>query len=79
MEFSRPEYCSGSPILSPADLPDPGIKPGSPASQVHSLTTEIWKKKKIIHRILTTHENYRVRKCKSTKYVIIFKSDFSTN
>ena len=37
MEFSRPEYCSGSPILSPGELPDPGIEPGSPALQADSL------------------------------------------
>ena len=27
-------------MLSPADLPDPGIKPGSPALQAVSLPTE---------------------------------------
>ena len=27
--FSRQEYCSGLPCLSPGDLPDPGIKPES--------------------------------------------------
>ena len=31
MGFSRKEYCSGLPFPSPGDLPDPGIKPGSPA------------------------------------------------
>ena len=31
MGFSRQEYWSGLPFLSPGDLPDPGIKPGSPA------------------------------------------------
>ena len=30
MEFSRQEYWSGLPFPSPGDLPDPGIKPGSP-------------------------------------------------
>ena len=29
--FSRQEYGSGVPFPSPGDLPDPGIKPGSPA------------------------------------------------
>ena len=33
MEFSRQEYWSGLPFPSPEDLPDPGIKPGSPALQ----------------------------------------------
>ena len=31
MEFSRQEYWSGLPFPSPGDLPDPGIKPVSPA------------------------------------------------
>ena len=31
MEFSRQEYWSGLPFLSPGDLPNPGIEPGSPA------------------------------------------------
>ena len=35
------EYWSGSPIPSPADLPDPGIKPRSSALQVDSLPTEL--------------------------------------
>ena len=42
MEFSRPEYCSGYPFPSPGDLPDPGIKPGSPALQANSLPAELW-------------------------------------
>ena len=33
MEFSRQEYWSGFPFPSPGDLPNPGIKPGSPALQ----------------------------------------------
>ena len=28
-------------FLSPADLPDPGIEPGSPALQADSLATEL--------------------------------------
>ena len=31
MGFSRQEYWSGVPLPSPGDLPDPGIKPRSPA------------------------------------------------
>ena len=34
---SREEYWSGLPFPSPRDLPDPGIKPRSPARQVDSL------------------------------------------
>ena len=32
MGFSRQEYWSGLPFPSPGDLPNPGIKPESPAS-----------------------------------------------
>ena len=31
MDFSRQEWWNGSPFPSPGDLPDPGIKPSSPA------------------------------------------------
>ena len=43
MGFSRQEYWSGLPFPSPGDLPDPGIKPGSPVSpalQADSLPSE---------------------------------------
>ena len=40
MIFSRQEYWTGQPFPSPGDLPDPGIKPRSPALQVESLPSE---------------------------------------
>ena len=40
MGFSRQEYWSGLPFLSPGDLPDPGIEPWSPAFQADALTSE---------------------------------------
>ena len=40
MEFSRPEYWSGEPFLSPVDLPNPGIEPRSPTLQADSLLAE---------------------------------------
>ena len=40
MTFSRQEYWSGLPFPSPGALPDPGIKPGSPAFQADSLPPE---------------------------------------
>ena len=40
MEFSRPEYWSGYLFPSAGDLPNPGIKPRSPALQVNSLPAE---------------------------------------
>ena len=44
MGFSRQEYWSGLPFPLPGDLPDPGIKPGSPALQADSSPTELWGK-----------------------------------
>jgi len=43
-------YWSGSPIPSPGDPPDPGIKPGSPALQVDSLPAELPGKPKALIR-----------------------------
>ena len=40
MGFSKQEYWSGLPFPSPGDLPDPGIKPRSPALQADSLPSE---------------------------------------
>ena len=40
MVFSRQEYWSGLPFLSPGYLPDPGIELGSPALQADSLLSE---------------------------------------
>ena len=40
MEFSRQEYLSGLLFPPPGDLPDSGVKPGSPALQAESLPTE---------------------------------------
>ena len=41
MAFLRQEYWSGLPFPSPGDLPNLGIKPGSPALQADSLLTEL--------------------------------------
>ena len=40
MGFSRQEYWIGLPFPSPGNLPNPGIKPGSPALQTVSEWTE---------------------------------------
>ena len=40
MGSSRQECWSGLPFPSPGDLPDPGIKPGSPALQADALPSE---------------------------------------
>ena len=41
MEFSRKEYQTGLPFSSPGDLPNPGVKPASPALAGGFLTTEL--------------------------------------
>ena len=41
MGFSRQEDWSGFPFPSPGYLPNPGIKPSSPALQADSLPTEL--------------------------------------
>ena len=40
MRFSRQEYWSGLAFPALGDLPNPGIEPGSPALQAHSLPAE---------------------------------------
>ena len=40
MELSRQQYWSGLPFLSPGDLPNPGIEPGSPTLQADALLSE---------------------------------------
>ena len=40
MGFSRQEYWSGFPLPSPGDLPNLGIKPGSPELQADSLPSK---------------------------------------
>ena len=51
MGFSRQEYWSGLPCSSPGDLPDPGIKPGSPALQTDSLPAELPGKPIVGHNV----------------------------
>ena len=46
MGFSRQEYWSGLPFPSPGNLPNPGIKPRSPALQAGALTLSILGKNK---------------------------------
>ena len=40
MGFPRQEHWSGLPFLSPAEIPDPGIEPVSPALANEFLTTD---------------------------------------
>ena len=49
MEFFRQEYWSGLPFLSPGDLPNPGIEPGSPALQADTLPPQPpWKPIRVV-------------------------------
>ena len=65
IEFSRPEYWSGWSFPSPEYLPDPGIKPSSPALQMDSLPAEPKGKPKntgvgnlsLLHWIFPTQES----------------------
>ena len=50
MGFSRQEYRSGLPFPSPGDLPDPWIKPRSPALQADTLPSEPQGKHKIVFK-----------------------------
>ena len=47
MKFSRHKYWSGLPFPSSGDLPNPGLKRGSPALQADSLPTELLGKPKL--------------------------------
>ena len=49
MGFSRQEHWSGLPFLPPGDLPNPGIKPRSPALQANSLPSEPPRKPRLEH------------------------------
>ena len=48
MGFSRQEYWSGLPFLSPEDLPNPGNKPVTPALQAASLLSQSPEKPKFM-------------------------------
>ena len=58
MGFSRQEYWRGLPLPSPGDLPDPGIKPGSPTLEADILIFEPPEKHSI--SILNFLRNHRI-------------------
>ena len=67
--FPRQEYWSELPFPSPGDLPNPGIKTGSPGLQADSLPTEPpgkpWKEGGIKYLSQISNKNilYNTRKC----------------
>ena len=68
MGFSRQKYWSGLPFPSPGDLPDPGIKPRSPALEADALTSEPPGKPALpIHDIIYFQVTYY-----SVVYLVIF-------
>ena len=66
-EFSRPEYWSRSPFLSPGDLPNPGTEPRYPTLLADSLPAEPQRKPKntgvgslsFLQQIFLTQESNR--------------------
>ena len=80
MGFSRQEYWSGLPFPSPGDLPDPGIKPKSPAFQADALISEPPGKP---HAIWGNKKTYKLEKKKQNIYSdiqsIYFKLKFTHN
>ena len=71
MGFSRQEYWSGLPFLSPGDLPDPGIKPRSPSLEADALPSELPGKlfPGILEWVAVSFSNVVVYYC--YKYIII--------
>ena len=64
MQFSRQEYWSGLPFPSPWDLPDPGIKPQSPALQADSSSTKsLTKQRKQKILVRRSHRDMTKRLC----------------
>ena len=51
IEFSRQEYWSGQPFPSPEDIPNPGIKPASPALAGRFFT--VWATREVPKEMLT--------------------------
>ena len=69
MEFSKQEYWSGLPFPSPGDLPDPEIKPRSPALEADSIPTSILASQ---FSSLDVHVQYEIKYAILTFYCIHF-------
>ena len=66
MRFSRQEYWSGLPFLSPRGLPNSGIEPASPALAGRFFTTEPPGKLLIITTLQTTPKLSNLKQQTST-------------
>ena len=82
MDFSRQEYWRGLPCPLPGNLPNPGIKPESPALQVDSLLPEPPGKPKntgmgslsLLQQIFPTQEsNQSLLHCRQILYQLSYK------
>ena len=82
MEFSRPEYWSGQPFLSPGDLANPGTEPRSPTLKADSLPAEPQGKPKntgvgslsLLQQILLTQElNQSLLHCRQILYQLSYQ------
>ena len=67
MGFSRQEYWSGLPFPSPVNLPDPGIKPGSPTLQADFT---IWATREsliyiTLSKLSIQHQTLKIKGCKN--------------
>ena len=65
MEFSRQEYCSGLPFLTPGLLPNPGIKPTSSVSPTLAGRFFTWShlgSLKFRDQMITSFENHETPK-----------------
>ena len=80
--FPRQEYWSGLPFPSPGDLPNPGIKPRSPAVQAGSLPAEPQGKPKntgvgslsLLQRLFPTQEsNGGLLQCRQILYQLSYQ------
>ena len=74
LEFSRQEYWSGLPFLSPGDLPDPGIESRSPALQADSFT--VWATGEAPHRLweVFKEEDFENHECWDPRVTKFWKS-----
>ena len=61
MRFSQQEYYSGLLFPSPTDLPDPWIKPESPASPVFQADSYSLKHQESPHKVYSKLKSYAVK------------------
>ena len=86
--FSRQEYWGGLPCPPPGDLPNPGIKPRSPALQVDSLLSEqadffiVWATREARESLLqgnflTQELNQSLLHCRQILYQLSYEESLS--